>query len=200
MRGRRGAAGFSLVEMLVSVLLLVLFAGALHQLVRGILHGVRVLEIASEAQQSARIGAQLVVRELRAAGFAPAAPLRPALRVAGIDRVSMASDRNGDGDTDDSNERVEYRFDADRRALMRVLGSASPQPMLMDVEGFALAYLDEDGAPVPLTEGSVDSGDLTRIRRVDVELIVAVGLADSSGAAVARTRQTGTAFLRNGSS
>jgi prepilin-type N-terminal cleavage/methylation domain-containing protein len=198
MTRRAAQAGFSLVELLVSVTLLALLAGALHQLARGLLRGVRILEIASEAQQSARIGAQLVVRELRGAGFAPAAPLRPALGDAGRDHVSMASDLNGDGDTDDSNERVEYRFDAGRRALMRALGNAPPQPMLMDVDALELTYLDADGAPVPLSGGAVAAADLGRIRRVDLQLVVAIGLVDSGGAAVARNRQTGTAFLRNG--
>jgi hypothetical protein len=198
MNRRRGETGFSLVELLVGVTLLALFAGGLHQLARAMLRGTRVLEIAGEAQQSARIGAHLIVRELRGAGFAPAAPLRPALRVAAGDRVSMASDLNGDGDTDDANERVEYRFDAERRALMRAVGGASPQPMLMDVESLHFTYVDADGAPLPLAGGGMGAPDLERIRRVDLELVVAVGHVDSGGAAVARSRQTGTAFLRNG--
>lgn len=196
---RRGSdTGFSLVELLVSVTLLALFAGALHQLARGLLRGARALEIASEAQQSARIGAQLIVRELRGSGFAPGAPLRPALGLAERDRVALASDLNGDGDCDDSNERVEYRFDGERRALMRAFGGAPPQPMLMDVDSLSLTYLDADGAPVPLDGGAVAAAELGRVRRVDLELIVGVGLAGSGGASVARSRQTGTAFLRNG--
>jgi prepilin-type N-terminal cleavage/methylation domain-containing protein len=195
-RGQR-QHGYSLVELLVSITLLALFAGALHQLARGLLRGVRVLEVASEAQQSARIGAQLIVRELRGAGFATPAPLRPALLAAAPDRVSVASDLNGDGDTDDSNERLEYRFDATRRALLRSVGGGSPQPMLMDVDSLAFTYLDAGGHPIT-GGGSVGAGDLARIRRVDLQLVVKIGLADSGGAAFARNRQTGTVFLRNG--
>jgi prepilin-type N-terminal cleavage/methylation domain-containing protein len=196
---KRGAPdGFSLVELLVSVTLLALFAGALHQLARGLLRGEHVLEVASEAQQSARIGIQLVVRELRGAGFAPAAALRPVLRAAASDRVSLASDLNGDGDTDDSNERVEYRFDATKRALMRVLGGGSPQPMLMDVDSLEFTYLDATGVAVPVSGDAVAAADLARIQRVDVQLTVKIAFSDSGGPAVARNRQTGTAFLRNG--
>jgi prepilin-type N-terminal cleavage/methylation domain-containing protein len=190
--------GFSLVELLVGITLLGLFTGALHQLARGLLRSEHVLEVAAEAQQSARIGIQLIVRELRGSGFAPAAPLRPALSAASRERVNVASDLNGDGDTDDSNERVEYRFDAAKRALMRVLGGGSPQPMLMDVDSLDLTYFDVDGVAVPLPGGAVAAADLARIWRVDVQLAVEISFTDSGGAAVARNRQTGTAFLRNG--
>lgn len=198
MKHRGAQDGFSLVELLVSITLLGLFTGAMHQLARGLLRAEHVLEVASEAQQSARIGIQLIVRELRGAGFAPAAPLRPALRAASRDGVGVASDLNGDGDTDDSNERVEYRFDAAKRALMRVLGGGSPQPMLMDVESLDLTYLDANGVAVPLSGSAVAAADLARIRRVDVQLAVRIAFTNSGGAAVARNRQTGTAFLRNG--
>jgi hypothetical protein len=120
------------------------------------------------------------------------------LRAAASDRVSLASDLNGDGDTDDSNERVEYRFDATKRALMRVLGGGSPQPMLMDVDSLEFTYLDATGVAVPVSGDAVAAADLARIQRVDVQLTVKIAFSDSGGPAVARNRQTGTAFLRNG--
>jgi prepilin-type N-terminal cleavage/methylation domain-containing protein len=198
MTRRAAEGGFSLAELLVAVALLALFAAALPPFVRGLFRAVRVLELASEAQQSARIGAHLLVRDLRGAGFAPAVPLRPAVRGAEPSRVRVASDLNGDGDTDDANERIEYRFDAERRALLRVLGDAPAQPMLMDVAALDLTYFAADGAALPLSSGAVEPADLARIRRIDVVLAVAIPLLDWAGAAEIRAHESGTVFLRNG--
>src|SRR5262245_27231180 len=70
-RRRRGVAGFTLVELLVGIGLLALFALVMQQFCRTVLRGVRVLEVASEAQEAARLAAQLIVADLRESGYSP---------------------------------------------------------------------------------------------------------------------------------
>ena len=161
MKHRGAQDGFSLVELLVGVTLL----GALCRrpapaCARTVARRARP----RGRQRGAAVGAHRHRSSSYASCVAPASlrPLRFDRRCA--PRLAtgrrLASDLNGDGDTDDSNERVEYRFDAARRALMRVLGGASPQPMLMDVDSLDLTYLDANGVAVPLSGGAVAAADL----------------------------------------
>jgi type II secretory pathway pseudopilin PulG len=194
-----GNRGTSLVELLVGILLLGVFAVVVHQFFRTVLHGVRVLEVASEAQEAARIGVQQMVRDLRGAGFSPNTPLPDGIRLATADAVEVQSDLNGDGDTADANEVVGYSLSRSARTLMRTLGQAPPQPMIPDLapDGLALAYLDADGMPLPMANGRVDDGDRERIRRIDVILRIEIAHPDPAYRQPLRALETATVALRN---
>lgn len=192
--------GTSLVELLVSMLLLGLFTGVLYQFCRAMLRGVRVLEVASEAQEAARIGMELMVRDLRGAGFSPHRTIAAGVGAARRDAVAMVSDLNGDGDTDDRNEAVAYALDHAQHALTRTMGDAPPQPMLADIapDGLEFTYIGEDGVAIPLVDGAVDAADRPRIRRVDITLSIQIPHPDPAYAVPIRCRQIGSAWLRNG--
>jgi len=190
--------GFSLLELLVSMALIAGFALAVHQTCTVLLRGVRVLEAASEAQEAARIGVQLIVADAREAGFSPSGPLRDGVRRAGPDVFAMARDLNDDGDVDDSSERVTYLYAPDRRALLRAQGDAPPQPLLADLDddGLAFTYVGNDG--VPLAAGTeLDAAARAQIRAVAVRLAIAVPNPDPSMTRPLRVEQTATATLRN---
>lgn len=191
-----GRAGFSLVELLVGIVFLSLFGLAVQQFCRTMLVGVRVLEAASEAQEAARLGVQLIVADAREAAFSPSGPLADGIRRASHDVFAMARDLDGDGDVDDANERVSYQYLPDRRALLRGQGDAAPQPLLADLddEGLTFTYLAADGAPLPTGGGELDAEQRARIRRVGVRLRIAVHHPYGDPL---RAEQTGTATLRN---
>jgi hypothetical protein len=189
-----GQRGVTLMELLASVLFLSLLAVSLHQLTRALLFGVRVLEAASEAQEAARIGVHLMVRDLRTAGFSPDGRLGNGIRFAGPARVEIANDLNWDGDSDDANEMIGYHFDSVTRSLRRRMGTAPPQPLLSDLaeDGLELSYLDGDGLPVPVPSAALD-----RIRRIDITLRVAVPHPDPAYSHPLRAAQTASVALRN---
>lgn len=191
--------GFSLVEVLVSLVVLAVFAVAMHQSERALRRGVRVLEAAAEAQETARLGAQLIAGDLRDAGFSPDGRLGNGVRLAEAEAVALVRDLNGDGDSDDANEAVGYRYAADRRSLMRVLGVASPQPLLNDVPagGLQLSYLAVDGTPLP-AGGGLDVGQRARIRRVVVRVAVEIPHPDPAFSEPMRALEEMTVVLRNG--
>src|SRR5262245_15771446 len=141
--------GASLIEVMVSVCLVALFMGALHQFARVMLHGVRVLELASEAQEAARIGAHLITADLRCAGYGGNGGFGNGVRVARVEAVEIETDLNGDGDSSDASEIIGYDFDG-VHTLRRTMGNASPQPLLSDVapNGVAFGYFDAAGAPI----------------------------------------------------
>lgn len=192
--------GFSLIELLVGLLFLGLFALAMQQFCATLLRGVRVLEGASEAQESARLGVQLIVAAAREAGFSPAGPLPDGIRRAGPGILEIARDLNGDGDVDDPNERVSYQYAPDRNALLQGLGDAPPQPLLdhLDDNGLIFTYLAADGTPLQSDSGELDAAQRMRIRRIAVHLAIALPNPDPAYTQPLRAEQSATATLRNG--
>jgi type II secretory pathway component PulJ len=194
----RSRGGFSLVELMVGMVFLAMFGLVVHQCCAALLRGVRVLEAASEAQETARLGVQLMVADLREAGYGPNGALADGVRRAARDVVALARDLNGDGDVDDANERVSYQYAADRHALLRGLGDAPPQPLLNDLadDGLVFTYLDTAGEPLPAMP-ELDAGQRARIRRIAVRLAIAVPNPDPSYSQALRAEQSATATLRN---
>jgi type II secretory pathway component PulJ len=189
--------GATLVELLVSLVFVALFATMLHQFSRSMLYGVRVLETASEAAEGVRIALHVMARDLRDAGFSIDGQLGNGVTIARADALEVVADRNGDGDTNDANERVGYSTDAVRRSLRRSMGNAPPQPLLSDlaVDGMTLEYFDSAGAPLA-TDGS--PATQSRIRRVDVSLRLELPHPDPAAQAPVRVEQRGSVALRNG--
>src|SRR5262249_41551608 len=176
---------------------LALFGLAVHQFCTALLRGVRVLELASEAQEAARLGVQLIVADAREAGFSPNGALPDGVRRAELDAFAIARDLDGDGDVDDTSERVAYLYAPDRRALLRAQGDAPPQPPPADLDddGVVFTYLAADGTALPA--GELDAAQRARIRRVAVRLRVAVRRSDPAFNRPIRVEQTATATLRN---
>lgn len=196
----RAGAGFSLVELLVGMTFLGLYGLVVHQFCSAMVRGVRVLEVASEAQEAARLGVQLIVADVREAGFSPGGPLPDGVRRAGRDAFAIARDLDGDGDVSDANERVSYQYAADRHALLRAQGDAPAQPLLSDLadDGLTFSYLAADGAPLPTSDGELDAAQRARIRRVAVRLAISIQHPDPAYSQPLRAEQNAVATLRNG--
>ncbi|MBX3023467.1 prepilin-type N-terminal cleavage/methylation domain-containing protein [bacterium] len=190
--------GFTLIELLLGIVACTLFATGVHQFSRAMLRGVRVLEAAAEAQEAARLGAQLIAGDLRDAGFSPDGRLGNGLRRAAPDAVALVRDLNGDGDSDDANEAVAYTYDRGRRCLLRAPGGASPQPLLNDIaaDGVRFAFVAADG--VALAGGELDAAARARVRRVVVRVAVEIANPDPAARQPLRAEQETTVVLRNG--
>lgn len=190
--------GFTLVELLLGMLAVALFAAGVHQFARTMLRGVRLLEAAAEAQETARLGAQLIAGDLRDAGFSPLGTLGNGLRRAAPEAVALVRDLNGDGDSDDANEAVAYEYAADRRCLLRAQGSAPPQPLLNDLaaDGVLFAFATGDGAP--LAGGELDAARRAQVRRIVIRVAVEIPNPDPAARRPLRAAHETTVVLRNG--
>ncbi len=195
---RRRQGGASVVELLVSLLVLALLAAGIQQFSRTMLRGVAVLAAAAEAEEAARLGAQLIATDLRDAGFSPAGALGNGLHQAAVDAVAIVRDLNGDGDSDDPGEAVGYAYVSDRRALVRRQGGAPPQPLLDDVpaDGLRLQYVAADGSRLDAS-GGLDAAQRRRVRRVDVSVAVEVPHPDPAYQRPLRRLHQTTVALRN---
>jgi hypothetical protein len=182
------------------MVLMISFAAVLHTFSRTLFRGAGLLETSSECQEAARIGVQLVTRDLRGAGFHARGGSIEAIRFARADSVGISMDLNGDGDVADLNEKVAYSLDTEKRALMRTLGDASPQPMLNGLapDGLQLSYFDGSGRLLPLGETGLADADRPSVRRIDVTLRVELPNPDPAQSTPLRQEQTGTVWLRNG--
>lgn len=137
------ARGFTLIELLMVLAIQgILLAAALTSFT-GQLTTHDLQEQVSAMHQNARAAMTMVVREARKAGYDPSG-----LDFDGISydaaRLRIAVDHNGDGDLSDSNERVAYYHDAAQMLLRRSTGGGG-QPVVEDVQGFAVEYLDAAG-------------------------------------------------------
>jgi hypothetical protein len=189
----------SLIELLVSLLILGLLAGGLHQFYLVMARSVALLTAASQAEEGARISIEIIERDLRSAGFSPGGVLGAGVLYAATDAVRIARDLNGDGDTADPNERVAYSFDEDGRRLMRRMGDAPAQPMLNDLaeNGLAFAYMAEGGQELHAGDGGLLDNERESVRRVDIALAVELRHPGLQASEHIRARQTASVSLRN---
>lgn len=195
---RQRRAGFTLLELLVSLLLTAVFAVAAHRFCLALLQSAAVLEATSRLEEGARVALLIIARDLRDGGYGMPEGAPP-LRAASADAVSLARDLDGDGDSDDTNERVGYRFDAASGQLLRQLGDAPPQPMLQELaaNGLALAYYDAAGDRLPASLPLTDV-QLAEVRRVDLSLILEIPHPVDRGTQTIRVSRAITVTLRNG--
>jgi Tfp pilus assembly protein PilW len=165
----------TLVELLIGMGLALAGAAALTAVLRA---GTAAWARAgARAEVAAEVAAAVdqVTRDLRIAGYDPAAAGFVPLSVTAADRVEIAADLDGDGAIDpDSEERIGYRVATSSTSLQRVVGRQT-LPILSDVgaSGFRLAYFDRDG--VRLDPASAATATATRVVTVDLATAASLG-------------------------
>jgi len=144
--------------------------------VRGALVQARWQQARREALQTAQVGIDVLAREIRMAGFSGTGQPLPRIAAASDDAIEVIADLNADGDVNDAHERILYRFDASRRAIMRGSGGGSPQPFVRNVagNGFRLHYADAEGQPILPGAGGLPAALRARVASVEVRLQVNV--------------------------
>ncbi len=171
MKRFRDERGFTLVEALVAMLVMVAVMFALYAIFDA---GVRVLRFGNdktEAVESARIGMERMEREIRAAYPFARNPdggevLFPSFGPNPSGSISFGNDLNGNGaiGAASSGERIEYRLvDESPPTLYR---GGNPLAMSAAPDGLEFTYLDENGSL------AVEEGD---VRTVRIELTIDVG-------------------------
>ncbi len=188
--------GFSLPEVLVSTFFVGFFGLMLHEFHRTVLKSVRTQEEVAQAQLAARVAIEMMSHELRVSGYSGAGQPLVGLRVATPQRIDIQADLTGDGDTDDANEVVSYRYDSSREALMRATGGAAPQPMVERVPAglFTLRYRDQAGGELT---GDLDATARGRVRAIEITLGVVCITTDPALPTARVIVETGRIQLRN---
>lgn len=101
-----------MIELLVTVLLSSIVMGAIYSVYRVQTQSMKVQENRMEAQEYARSVLDLMVREIRNAGYDPIGCTEVAgIAVAGAQALQFRFDANADGDCADLDEDITYGFD-----------------------------------------------------------------------------------------
>ncbi len=189
--------GSSLVELLVSTVFVSILMGMSYSFARAVFQNVQMQEAKSDAQEVVLMAVDLMTRELRLAGFSAAAQPLLAVRVADPQTIQVATDFDGDGQSDGTNELVTYSYNEAKQQLVRATGNASPQPLVSHVApgGVAFSYFDAAGAAVDAT-GGMALDDRRRIHRIDVRLQTELPNNDGAGRTVTST-VSASVCLRN---
>lgn len=171
----RGRSGFTLVELLVAIGLSGVVLAILVGFFSGVTRTSTVQNAVASAQQTARVGLDFIVQEVRLTGLDP---LKSA--GAGIEEITASGDKlrftldrcdrpigggancptpEPDGDVEDTSERVTFLYDAQRRELRHCLYEGTDHETCQ-------ALIDEvvpnppapDGTPIPLFAFLNDAG------------------------------------------
>jgi len=177
MSSRNPQRGFSLLEVLVAMLVLSFFMLGVTTIYLSNQRAYERGQTQAETHQNARVGLEMLTRELRMAGFDPQEQIllqaTPSVfQVATADTLTFLADVSGD----DTLDRVTYRVQGGRliREFSSWDGSGFPAAAIGEVaagvSGFGLAYFDgvqptNNSLPAPVTGTT-----LWDIRRVTVTL------------------------------
>lgn len=195
---RRREGGTSMVELLTGTLCFCLLMGMSYTFARSGFTSARVQEASSDAQEVTLMAVDLWTREIRMAGFSATGAPIDGVRVASQERVEVAADFNGDGNSDDPNELIAYAYNESKGEVVRATGGASPQPLVRNVPagGLEFRFFDAAGAEMGAANGRLSVDERRRIRRVDMRLRVGLAVDPGGGGLVVST-VSGSACLRN---
>ena len=162
--------GFALLELLVGATLALI---SLAALAAAIATGGRLLASAGtrgEAEDTVALAADALVFDVRRAGFTlSATELEPILE-ARDDRLTLASDLDGDGNIDaTSEEHTTHACALAQQRLSRVAGRQS-LPLADNAVRCAFVYRDAAGALMPVAPGGLSAAERGRVRVVELQL------------------------------
>lgn len=204
-KGIEKERGFTLIEFLVSLLLSFIIVGAIYSVYRLQTRSAKIQERRLEVQESGRAALDLMVREVRNAGYAPTGAACAGVVVADAQAFQFRLDANADGDCIDTDEDITYSFSATGCTqglgnITRKDGSNADQPITdcnvpSGTTKFSFAYYPQDSSTAYSTP--VAAGNLGAIQRVLIALTVQSKNPDPEFGGSLTATMTANVDLRN---
>lgn len=144
---------FSLVELMVALAMATIFITATLTIADMSIVTYGAQERVSDAQQSVRAALDLMVRDIRMAGYDPmalnAAPTTGiGILAASETSLQFSADLNADQVNNGGAEDLTYYYDADNKRLrQKEGGEAYPQTFIENVSAMKFSYFDANGDP-----------------------------------------------------
>lgn len=191
----RVSLGFTLIEVLITLAISGVIMTGVYTAFKSQQDSYLAQEQVAEMQQNIRAGLDMMVRDVRMAGFDPEGSAGAGITTASAGQLSFTKDLNSDGDTGDTNEAVDYGFTPamsnpnydvgrdgipdvdsdsdgvpDAMPLGRQIGGAGGyQRIAENIQAIEFNYLDEGGNVTAVLNDirSVEISILARTRRPD---------------------------------
>jgi type IV pilus assembly protein PilW len=167
---RLTSAGFSVVEMLLALGTLAILFGAIYAGFEKLNRYYTAENVKAGAQQSVRIGVEMMVQDIRLAGLDP---LRTAgagiIMVSNDTSIRFTSDLNFDGDLDDPLEDISYALTGSDLKQTNHNVSPDAEVLLENVADLTFTYFDQNGNLIPVAQLATRRLD---IRTVGIALTV----------------------------
>lgn len=178
---------------------------AIYSVYRVQTHSAKVQESRLEAQDYARAVLDMMVREVRNAGYAPTGAACAVVVSADSQSLQFRYDANADGDCGDTDEDITYAFSTTGCAsgygnITRKEGANSAEAMTncnvpTGTSNFSFTYYPQDSTTAYATP--VASGSLGSIQRVAISLTVQSKNPDTQFGGQLSATMTSNADLRN---
>jgi len=176
---RSGGRGVSLIELLIAMVIGIVVLGAMYGVFISQNKTFGNQEQIVEMQQNARAAMDMMVREIRMAGYNPTRNAAAGIVNATLNSITFTldiTDNAGtgppDGDTSDSNEYITYSLytaDGIQKLGRKSTASAANQPVAEHVQSLKFTYLP--------------NATLTEIRRIQIEITLRTAKPDPAYAA-----------------
>lgn len=157
---RPGEGGFSMVEMLLVLAALSILFGAIYSGFERLNRSYTAENVKAAAQQSARIGVEMMVQDIRLAGLDPLGTAGAGIVEATPTRLQYTADVNCNGLLGEEFENITYALNGNRLEQTSHLGT---EVLLDHVSQLQFTYFDASGIPIP-------AADLAS-RRLDIRAI-----------------------------
>lgn len=172
--GNISRAGFTLVEVLVTIAMLSIFVAASMAILIPLSRSYTTTDVASSAQQVVRMAVEIMANDIRLAGLDPLQQAEAGFQEANATSISFTSDRvvdgeeEANGEIDNTNfESLNYYYEASDNTLRLRLypgtSSQTTQTLVENVTDLRFRYFDQDGN---------ETGDLDEIRSVQISMTV----------------------------
>ena len=165
--------GFTLIEILITMAITGIISAVIFTSFQSQQKSYVVQEDVAAMQQNLRAGMDMMVREIRMAGYDPSKNANAGIVSAASNSITVTIDENGDGDTDDSNEDITYSlYTSDG---IQKLGRKNPslnRPVSENIDALEFYYTLADGTK------TLTPSDTALIRSVQITLLARVDRAD----------------------
>jgi type IV pilus assembly protein PilW len=158
-RQLRDAAGFTMLELLISMVISLLLGTAGFALFRSQLRSLTDQSASLDAIEGTRAALDLMAHDIRMAGAIPTGSCTSCgagLSNASANGLTVAWDANMNG-TLDAGESITYSYDSSSQTVVRTVSGATSQALIKNVPsgGLSFQYLQFDGTTAAMSGGQV---------------------------------------------
>ena len=164
-------AGFSMIELMIVIAILAILFTFMYKGFERLNRYYTAENVKASTQQSARIGVEMMVQDIRRAGLNPLGTAGAGIVAASPTSFRFTADANFDGDVADPSEDITYGLNLDGTCgtCLQQTNNLGTETLLGDVNTLALTYLDDTGTAIPTADLATRRAD---IRTVGITLTV----------------------------